>query len=73
MCNLVCPLLNGLHEQNLVHPPFTLVLKEYHEKFPDNNVLKKWVLDVIAGAETSGKSPTPDKDYKGTYFLICSL
>jgi hypothetical protein len=27
------------------------ILKEYHEKFPDNNVLKKWVLDVIAGAE----------------------
>ena len=27
-----------------LHP----ILKEYHEKFPDNNVLKKWVLDVIA-------------------------
>jgi hypothetical protein len=30
-----------------LHP----ILKEYHEKFPDNNVLKKWVHDVMAGAE----------------------
>jgi hypothetical protein len=30
-----------------LHP----ILKEYHERFPDNNVLKKWVLDVIASAE----------------------
>jgi hypothetical protein len=30
-----------------LHP----ILKGYHEKFPDNNVLKKWVLDVIAGTE----------------------
>ncbi|KAG0698210.1 hypothetical protein DFH29DRAFT_1019310 [Suillus ampliporus] len=30
-----------------LHP----ILKEYYEKYPSNNVLKKWVIDVIAGAE----------------------
>ena len=27
------------------------LLKKYHEKYPENNVLKKWVIDVTAGAE----------------------
>jgi hypothetical protein len=27
------------------------ILSEYHEKYPDNNVLKKWVVDVATGAE----------------------
>jgi len=31
----------------MLHP----LLKKYHEKYPDNNVLKKWVIDVTAGAE----------------------
>ena len=30
-----------------LHP----LLKGYHEKYPDNNVLKKWAIDVTAGAE----------------------
>jgi hypothetical protein len=32
---------------HMLHP----LLKKYHEKYPDNNVLKKWVIDVTAGAE----------------------
>jgi hypothetical protein len=27
------------------------ILKNYHEKYPENNVLKKWVIDVATGAE----------------------
>ena len=27
------------------------LLKKYHEKYPENNVLKKWVIDITAGAE----------------------
>jgi hypothetical protein len=27
------------------------ILKRYHEKYPTNNVLKKWVFDITAGAE----------------------
>ena len=30
-----------------LHP----VLKKYHEKYPENNVLKKWVIDIATGAE----------------------
>ena len=43
----VIPILERGKAICALHP----ILKEYHEKFPDNNVLKKWVLDVIAGAE----------------------
>ena len=27
------------------------IFEKYHEKYPDNNVLKKWVIDVALGAE----------------------
>ena len=27
------------------------LLKKYHEKYPENNVLKKWVIDITTGAE----------------------
>jgi len=27
------------------------ILKNYHEKYPENNMLKKWVIDVATGAE----------------------
>jgi hypothetical protein len=30
-----------------VHP----LLQLYHKKFPENNVLKKWVIDIAEGAE----------------------
>jgi hypothetical protein len=30
-----------------LHP----ILKQYYKKYPSNNVLKKWVIDVIAGVE----------------------
>ena len=30
-----------------LHP----ILKHYHEKYPQNNVLKKWVIDVATGVE----------------------
>jgi hypothetical protein len=30
-----------------LHP----ILKQYYEKYPSNNVLRKWVIDVIAGVE----------------------
>ena len=27
------------------------LLKKYHEKYPENNMLKKWVIDITVGAE----------------------
>ena len=30
-----------------VHP----LLKKYHKRYPENNVLKKWVIDITAGVE----------------------
>jgi hypothetical protein len=30
-----------------LHP----ILKQYTEKYPDNNVLKKWIIDIALGAE----------------------
>jgi hypothetical protein len=28
-----------------------LILRQYHVKYPENNVLKKWVVDIANGAE----------------------
>ena len=27
------------------------ILRQYHVKYPENNVLKKWVVDIAHGAE----------------------
>ena len=27
------------------------LLKKYHEKYPESNVLKKWVIDITTGTE----------------------
>jgi hypothetical protein len=34
-----------------LHP----LLKKYHEKYPDNNALKKWVIDITTGGEVLTK------------------
>ena len=27
------------------------ILKEFHEKYPENNAMKKWVIDILNGIE----------------------
>jgi hypothetical protein len=41
------PILERGNAIHALHPLFT----EYYKKYPDNNVLKKWVIGVTAGAE----------------------
>jgi hypothetical protein len=43
----VIPILERGNAIRKLHP----ILKQYHEKYPNNNVLKKWIHDVIKGAE----------------------
>jgi len=43
----IIPIVEWGRAIHLLHP----LLKKYHETYPDNNVLKKWVIDVTAGAE----------------------
>ena len=43
----IIPILERGNAIRALHPLFT----EYYKKYPDNNVLKKWVIDVTAGAE----------------------
>jgi len=43
----IIPILERGNAIRALHPLF----EEYYQKYPNNNVLKKWVIDVIAGAE----------------------
>ena len=43
----VIPILERGKAICALHP----ILKHYHEKYPQNNVLKKWVIDIATGAE----------------------
>ena len=38
-------------EQGKVICALQHLLKKYHEKYPENNVLKKWVIDITTGTE----------------------
>jgi hypothetical protein len=43
----VIPILERGKAICALHP----ILKQYFEKYPDNNVLKKWIIDIALGAE----------------------
>jgi hypothetical protein len=43
----IIPIVERGHAICALHP----ILKTYSEKYPENNILKKWVIDVAIGAE----------------------
>ena len=43
----IIPILEWGKDICTVHP----LLKKHHKKYAENNVLKKWVIDITAGVE----------------------